>query len=941
VRSGLLKATGLLLFAAQVMPASVAAEQALQTIPEIRAAFEQELFELAHTVFLANGNLTEALGVAEKAVRARPNDLVWRRKAAQTAVWAGRSDLALGQWHFLALRGDRAAYDEALTLSRALQEFPLRKQLLEQVVVKGTADQSLEQEYLAVVEGMGLPQEVYDLLNSGRLGMADPVWRLTEQARLAEHLGMPTEAIRAWQQRAAYKPLRTDEALKLAALWYGQGDTEQAWQALDPAAAQAADDAALFWRTYADLSWALGHSKQAAHAAESMIRAGSATEADYLRLLELYGSDTPKRAYGFALQGWQRFQKPLFWYALVDTGLRSGCEQELIRFLQGLDAQQRKILAADPRSWMAVAQVYRQAEQLQQALTASRVAVRLAPDEADLLSSHLWLLVDLKQTAELQPLVRQWEGRITVLPELWEPLAAAMLLLGDTPRALRHYRVLAPQRQDDPAWLASFGDVLEQAGHRETAWEVRRRAYRQLKQTTAGMALDDERRSLLTRAQLLLHLQQGDELSGVVRRIAADPKHDFGTELVMGWAMATGQTDLARLWYWRHLVRAVQRPEWARLGLALEENDRTTMADLLDNKLEQLPYRDAVEAAQRAGWTPLAEEHAFNRLQLNRDDHLLDTQVRQLYGNRPGFLLASLQARDQAGVGWLESKLMVSQPLTSRYSLLAELTERQFSLLRSNVLGAVPSGAVDGTLTLTRRHEGGQLSLQLGGRDGGIAARPTAVVAGNWRIWHDLQLSGRLAYHERAEETAALAVGGARDRLQLIVAGNLTTSDTASLELSTVRFHDQGRQYLGQGQTVSLDLRHQITHAWPDYGLRMFGGYSAYQADGAVGDRISSLVPFGTEPTASFFVPKSYGYLGAGLFVGQAWKSAYTRDWKPFAEADFSWSSSSGTGFSYGLGMTGPVFGLDQLLLELTQGSGQFGINDLTTTIGIRYRYFY
>lgn len=941
MRSGLLKATGLLLVAAQVMPSSVAAEQALQTIPEIRAVFEQELFELAHTVFLANGNLTEALGVAERAVKARPNDLVWRRKAAQTAVWAGRSDLALEQWYFLALRGDRAAYGEALMLSRALQEFPLRKQLLEQVITSGTADQTLEQEYLAVTEGMGLPQQAYDLLHTGRLGRTDPVWRLTEQARLAEHLGMPAEAIRAWQQRANLKPLSTDESLKLASFWYGQGDAEHAWQALEPAAAQAADDAVLFWRTYADLSWALGRGESAARAAEVMIRAGSASEADYLRLLELYGSDAPKRAYGFALQGWRQYRKPQFWYALVDTGLRSGREQELIYFLQGLDAQQRKVLEADPRSWMAVAQVYRQAELMQQALTAARVAVRLAPEEADLLSSYLWLLVDLKQTDELRPLVHQWEGRITVLPELREPLAAAMILLGDTPRALRHYRVLAPQRQDDPAWLASFGDVLEQAGHRETAWEVRRRAYRQLKQTTAGMALNDERRSLLTRAQLLLHLQQGDELFGVVRRIAADPKKDFGTELVMGWAMATGQTDLARLWYWRHLVRAVQRPEWARLGLALEENDRTTMADLLDNKLEQLPYRDAVEASQRAGWTPLAEEHAFNRLQLNRDDYLLDTQVRQLYGNRPGFFQISLQARDQAGVGWLESKLAISQPLTSRYSLLAELTERQFGLLRSNVLGTVPPAAVDGSLTLTRRHEGGQLSLLLGGRDGGIAARPTAAVAGSWRIWHDLQLSGRLAYHERAEETAALAVGGARDRLQLIVAGNLTPSDTASLELSALRLYDQGRQYLGQGQTVSLDLRHQINHAWPDYGLRMFGGYSVYQADGTVSSRTASLVPSGTEPTASFFVPKSYGYLGAGLFLGQAWKSAYTRDWKPFAEVDFSWSSSSGAGFSYGLGMVGPVFGLDQLLLELTQGSGQFGTKDLTTTIGIRYRYFY
>jgi hypothetical protein len=75
--------------------------------------------------------------------------------------------------------------------------------------------------------------------------------------------------------------------------------------------------------------------------------------------------------------------------------------------------------------------------------------------------------------------------------------------------------------------------------------------------------------------------------------------------------------------------------------------------------------------------------------------------------------------------------------------------------------------------------------------------------------------------------------------------------------------------------------------------------------------------------------------------LGQTWKTSYTRDWKPFAEADIDWNSNSNLGFSYGLGLVGPVFGLDQLMFELTQRSGQFGISDLTTIIGISYRYFY
>ncbi|QOX80179.1 tetratricopeptide repeat protein [Trichlorobacter lovleyi] len=933
-------AAGLLL--GQTSGAYALAEPSQYSIPEIRAIFEQELFELAHTVFLANGNLKEALAVTQRAVKARPGDPVWRKKAAQTAEWAGRPDLALEQWFYLARQGNHEARQSVLRLSRGLQEFPLRKQLLEQTIREGNADPALQREYLAVAEGMGLPQDAYALLASGDLGSFDPVWRLTEEARLAEQLGQPADALQAWEKRAALKPLDVDESLKLASLWYGQSDVIHAWQVLKQAAATAPAGAVTFWRTYADLAWAVQETASSARASEQLIATGQAIAVDYQRLLELYSGSDPRRAYGYALAGWQRFHTPLYWYAMADTGLRSGKAKALALFLKNLGAEERGLLARDARSWMAMAQVYRQTGNPVASLTAARVAARLAAGDADLLAAYLWMLVDLKQVAELRPLVREWEARIGTLPALREPLAAAMVLLGDTPRALRHYQILAAQHQADPAWLASFADLLEQAGRQEVAWTVRRRAYRLLHQQIQNdLTLADARTLRLTQAQLLLHLAPGDPLSARIRRIAEGERDNFANELILGWAMTTGQTDLARLWYWKSFARAVTRPEWARLGLALEENDRDTMAELLDRKLEQLPYRDAIEAAQRSGSIPLAQEHAWQRLQLNREDNLVDAQVRQLFGLRPGYLATGLKLQDQSGVGWAESRLTLAQPVSGRYSLKAELTERQFSLLKSNALGALPDHDLSASLTLTRQHERGQLALTLGGRDGGLDSFVTASLAGNWQPWRDLQLAAGLELNGRADETAALSVGGTRDRLRLTALGTPTPAVSFALELAAARFHDQAGHYLGQGQSAELDVRHQFTRAWPDYGVRLFGGYTSYTADGSVSNRSAMLVPATASPTAAFFVPASFGHLGAGLFLGQAWKSSYSRDWKPFAEADFDWNSNSGAGFSYGAGLVGPVFGLDQLMFEVTQGSGKFGSTDLTTTIGVNYRYFY
>ncbi|MCE1225088.1 MAG: tetratricopeptide repeat protein [Geobacteraceae bacterium] len=913
-----------------------------QSLPEIRAVFEQELFELAHTVFLANANLKEALAVAQRAVKARPADKVWRKKAAQTAEWASRPDIALENWFYLAERGEQEGEQAVLRLSRALQEFPLRMQLLEQMMTRQAATPELLKEYLFVAEGMGMPQRAYDLFASGRIQGGDSVWLLTEQARLAEQLGRPADAISAWQKRAALKPLEAVESLRLASLWYARGEVLQAWQTLQAGEPTAAADVTPFWRTYADLAWTLQKTRESVKASDLMIRNGTATEADYQRMLELYSESDPQRAYGYALRGWKQLHNPLFWYAMTDAGLRSGKARELAELLKMMGADERAGLAHDARAWMAIAQVYRATGNQGGSLLAARVAARLAPSDPELISAYLWLLVDMKQAAELRPLVRDWERRITAMPELQEPLAAAMMLLGDTQRALRQYRAMLQQRQGDPAWLATFADALEQAGDIESAWKVRRRTLLLVQQGLKKRSSGEEyRAALLTQSQLLLHLAPGDALSARIRQVAAGSQDDFGKELVLGWAMTTGQTDLARLWYWRHFARAVQRPEWARLGLALEENDRSLMAELLDTKLEQLPYRDAVEAAQRSGMIPLAQEHAWQRLQLNREDYLLDAQVRQLFTERPGFVASSVKLQDQSGVGSAESRVSVSQPLTGRYSLMAEMTERQFSLLKSDVLRNLPDHDLGGGLTVTRRHEGGELAFSLGARDGGLDRFFTATLEGRWQLRYDLQLEAGVELNARADETAALSVGGVRDRLKLLAVATLTQQDSVALELAAARYHDQSRGYLGQGQSVGIDLRHQFTRAWPDYGVRLYGGYSWYRSDGSVGTKLAALVPEDTDVAASFFVPQSFGHLGLGLFLGQTWKSGYTRDWKPFAEANVDWNSNSDFGFNYSLGLVGPLFGLDQLMLELTQSSGEFGVSDLTTIIGVNYRYLF
>lgn len=908
-----------------------------QTTPDIQATYEKELFELAYSVFMANSSLAEALAVAEKALEAQPTDSTWRMRAAQAAEWNGQPEQALQHWFQLANGGSQEARQSALRLSRALNELPLRKQLLEQLLAHETNDFTLLKEYLEVTEGLGLPQDAYAMVTSGRIrGHYLPL--LMEQARLADLLGRPALAISVWIKISLLRPLQPQEALKLASLWQGQGNLDQAWQTMKDATRSAPPKALDFWRNYTNLAWARQETDEVIRVSRQLLEQGDAVEIDYQRLMMLFQTDNPEQAYSVARLGWQRFHTPLYWYTLAEAGLRSGHEQDLVTFLKDLKPEGRKVLDGDARSRMLMAQVYRQIGDRSSSLTAARGALALEPESAEIAAFYLWLLIDLQETSELRSLVQKWEWRMVRNPELREPLAAALMQLGNPPRALQIYRVLAPERQRDPAWLASYADVLEQAGHPEAAWSARNRS--QLLLARRLRTNDDTTQSirgdLLTKTQLLMHLAPGDTLQTTIRHISGDKQDDFSRGLIMGWAMATGQTDLARLWHWRCLALAAQRLDWASLGLALEDNDRTAIADLIEAKLEKLPYRDAVEGARRSGQTPLAETVAFEQFQINDRDHLLDKQVRDLFQGHPATFRQRLALQEQSGIGFLDEAVSISYLLTKRLALTAELSNTEIRHQRRNVLRKYPSSIQSGLLGLQLQHEKGKVKLT-GGVTDALYLYPSLELAADWRPYHRLNLDLVLRHGWQASESVPLKIGGLKDEAALGLTAALTPRDSLYTRLTYRSLRDQKRRPLGDGFSIEGEANHKLLIDWPDTNLRFFSGYHDFGQSGTPAGKTLAMIPTGA--SNDYYVPKSFAQVGGGINIGQYYRSSYSRQWLPFGAADLSWNSVSGNGFRYELGLAGPIFGLDKLEGAFSQESGRFGNSDVNTRIEFRYLY--
>lgn len=930
---------GLIVWALLVSPA--VAETRPLADPKIAVAFDQELFELAYTIFLANSNLTEALAVTELALQAKPSDKVWRRRGAQTAEWAGRPELALTHWFFLAQQGDKIAAQAALRISRSLNELLMRRQLLERITLEST-DLELHKEYLAIIEKMGLPEEAYTMLTSGKIRTPDKVWQFTEQARLAEVLGRPDETFAAWEKRAALKPLSTDESLRVASLWYGQGNVEQSFRALQKSSSATPYNSTIFWRTYSDLAWTLQRIPEAIKGSLSLIRTGDATEADYQRIQLTFQVSDPELAYPIIRKGWQRFNKPDFWYAMVETGLKIGRGRELATFYKNMTQEEQRVLSRDGRSWYSLALVHRQNGDVEASLMAARMAVQLEKNNVDLISGYLWLLVDLKQLEELRSLIMEVQTLAATTTELREPLAAAMMLLGEPVRALSLYRMLARSRHDDPAWLVSYGDVLEQAGHPEAAWQVRRHAQKLIARriNSGSETSNSNRNDLLIQAQLMMLLSPGDGLSRLIQRIAADGTNDSGRELVMAWAMSGGQTDLARLWYWRNFALAVERPDWALFGLALEENDQAGIADLIDKKLERLPYREAIEGARRTGMIPTAETLAFEKIQQNDQDYLLDRQLRDLYEPNSSKLLYSVAVLDRGGVDILDQQVVAKLFLDNRTYLNAELGTTGFRHQKAGVVGIYESSRQKGVLGLGYRYAEGNVNINAGVIDG-LYRHLTWQLLGNRRFTSRLTVDAGIEIGSETNESVPLLIGGMKDEMALGLNYRMTERDNLRLRGATFLYLDQMRRYLGGGSSMNTELVHRINVAWPDYTLRFFGGYHQYHANGTPVEKTWLLIPRDVPKNAAYFIPASFGQIGAGIALGQTSKETYSRDWKLFAAVDTLWNSVSGAGFMYEAGVVGPLLGFDALLISVSQESGALGSSDVSTRFDLKYRYLF
>ncbi len=903
--------------------------------------FDAELYGLSYDVFLANGNVAEAFLLAEKAVLSRPRDMEWRRKAAQSGEWSGDPAKALEHWFFLAKElHQQDAVDQSFRLAREMGDGAKLKFLLETQGVEQSP--ALLREYVGVCELSGLPEDAIAALEKQRKG-ADRKYVLEQLARLYETVGRHTDAIVALLDKAASYGIVPAELLRAASLAYGSGDVLAAYTILSLGKEQIPSVEHEYWLTFTDLAWALQDLRAAENASRLLVGAGAGRDVDYQRLILLTREKNPDHAYELALEAWNKLSKEEYLITLLELGTAKKRYKELVGLIK--HAEQSGNLKTKEEAayyWQLVAQVYRGAGDSSASVRSYRQALAMAPHDLSVADGYLWLLLDLGEREELKRTLEGWKERVQLLPVMYDTYAAAYSYLGEYGKAMMYFQARYREMRNDPSWLAGYADAMEQSGWPEPAFLERLRALHIVrKQMKSGQTLSEsERRSLLySYASLAMRVEPGEAVDRQIQAIMHSPQDTVSRELVIAWAISSGRSDFGRLWYWKEFASMARRPLWVELSQAMDENDRPRIMGLLQKELQRLPYRDAVEGASRIGWRPVAETHAFERFQVNDRDHLLDQQLRILYGSRPGGFRYRVSLMDQDGVGFMEQRISNTFAITPRYSLRVEVGNTDIRHLKTGIIGEYVSSEQNAQLGLLMLHERGTVEFTAGVTDA-LSRYLSSSLQGNWRMNSRLTMDYALLMGTAGTEDVYMKIGGVKDEARIGLVAALSPRDMLSLRVAGRYLRDQERREMGRGSSFESELTHRLLSSWPDTTLRAFGGYHYYDRTGIPVGKALLLIP-DTVADPSFYVPATFTQVGIGISVGQDGRTNYVRQWQPFASADASWTSTTGAGFHYDFGLVGPVFGLDKLELSFSQDSGSFGLSALTTRADLLYRYYF
>jgi hypothetical protein len=953
------------------VPQRAQAAHAGSEAPAADSASPADDLELAWRVYLANRALPDAEAVARRALKLGLDPKVWRARLAQVALWNQDPATALEQDLLLAPGShDEALWKQIDQLASALNDG--RAQLavnLHKLELDPGNLQWLDN-VVSAYETQGNPEAGLAFLQARAKGPLRAEV-LARRAALATRAGDDDLALSIWRGLIGEFGPKPQYSLQVARILYARTRFADALAALEPAAAQAGAHDQDYWH----MSAMLGDLLQRR---DIVLRAGSylLDDSDSLPRLFDAADDRPFDVARLAESAYRQDGDPQSLARALDgyTQARMPLRAEVL--LAGLDPARLAAATGSADFLLARAEYRRQRGDLSGQLDDLHAAMRLAPARMDVALALLWALIDQGHDAELAGLLPNYAVEAENQPGLISAYAAAWLHLGRPRRAL-HYFHLESGRRDDPLWLLSYAEALDQSGLSGAAWSLRRNVWRTLLArapspaalknaqsdmiaalaSLGGSFADGDTTLSVWRSALQIDMAPSgaDRLQGYAGIPPDEPVAQVVTpalrDAALAWAQSQQADALEKAWLAARYVNWLTQPASARLGLALANHDQGELQRLIDVRRGELPVDGRIDALVMLGHTADAQSEAFAAADGQDRNDTIDATLREQ-------LLADAQSVDldwrgvrQDGLKYDEFTAALGMRLDDRQSLGLSFDQRN---QRTDVSQLPAEAGEDHTAALQYRHKTADDSLQLtvAARQGWRAITPV-LLQGSWHDSRALSFNYGLGSEQNAGETSQLLLAGMKNQAWL-GANWLQGRMFASGRFEYDRFYLQDRSFLGEGYLASMETGFKFKADYPDYTVRLTFTHGQYSAYGTPSQAAAALIPGNVDSTgallpadqaagypASAFMAQTYSQTGLLFSFGTDLPQGYSRSFRPYLEIGPIYDSRSHLGGEVDVGLAGSVFGRDRLnVYYLHQDMSAQGSSPVTET-GVRYSWFY
>lgn len=776
---------------------------------------------------LATSNLAAAVALARRLVELEPGNDERRVQLARLAQWDGRPELALEHWSRLAFDDPQGeAMSVALGLAQGLEAHGRWVELAARLAqTRALAPGELDAlAYLHATRRS--PLALVDFLEQYLLRHPAhrEAWRMLAETH--ERLRDFDAAARTWERMTPRLVAPVESAVRQAALLRAAARPEQALARLRLAEGQATRSDSAYWRLRGDLAWEQSSPVEAAHAYELVRGANGGDALVAERLIHSYHErGEPALAIAMAKQAYERRGEERWLLLAMDAAAQALLWSELRSLADSAQREEHRF-AESEMYWLLQAHLAKHERRAEDAQRAYDAALKVNPSSPSARIGALWLGIERDDRQRLAQHLDQWRQDAALEPSYWAPFAVGLLSLGRVSESLPWFGRRAQQRPDDLLWLSSYAHALARAGKPTQSRRLRAHLHAALQRRVGradgeGGGPDDQ--LLLTHAALVQEFEGARAGEQLLRALLLQGADDAAVrEMAIASHLARGEYEAARRWLPHTDGERKQPPPWQRLALALAQDDKAAIAQVLAEGGEELSAQDRVAALRRTG----RDEEALvlaQRTVAERDGpaaRALQGHIDELAALRASALAVQHDARR---LGELRiSRTQVSGSVAVDGGRAG--AQLDFNQLRANGDELADVGD-EHDVSVQYEHPVGEGRMRVVVGTNQRADDPVAYGRYEWTapLWTDTTARLDLSVNGVTDESAALRAVGTRDRLAGAIAVQLTDTESARAEVAAQRFQTRDGHVLGKGYRIDAEVGSTLSREAPLWQLRLQG----------------------------------------------------------------------------------------------------------------------